>query len=131
MLAASHPSSKSSSAWSGSTASRESTWAEQPPREEREELAGRADQGALLRVEVALQTRDPASAVGPIEEAVARSGGRVVRRVYDESGHLLIVQIGTQDVPPLLARLERIGKLRKPLQAASPEEGSAVLDIRW
>ncbi len=132
MQDAASPSTGSSRAWSGSTAFREYSWAGQPPRGEREELTGDADQGGEpARVEVTLRTGDPAGAVGPIEEAVRRSGGNVVRRAYEDSGHRLIVQVGAQEFSSLLARLERIGKLRKSPRATAPEEGTVILDIRW
>ncbi|HEY6872483.1 MAG TPA: DUF2275 domain-containing protein [Geobacteraceae bacterium] len=96
--------------------------------------AVRPNQGGALtltRVEVTLRVGDPAGAVGPIEEAVARSGGTIVRRVYAEAGHLLMVRIEANKVSPLVGRLERIGTLRESPRAGAPGDGVVELSIGW
>jgi anti-sigma factor RsiW len=81
-------------------------------------------------VEVTLRVDDPAAAVDGIEEAVTRSGGRIIRRVYGGTDHLLSVQVEARRFPELIARLERIGTLRKPVDSAGAE-GTFDLFIRW
>jgi hypothetical protein len=83
------------------------------------------------RTVVALSVDDPDAAAGAIEQAVRGSGGRIVRRSYGDAGHLLFVQVESRKVPELMDRLERIGNLRKPLQSADGEKGTADLTIMW
>lgn len=101
-------------------------WSEQPEQMER---PGQAEPPE--RIEVTLRVNDPAGAVGAIEAAVTRSGGRIVRRVYGEASHLLFVQVETGKAPELMGRLERIGTLQKPPQVSGPEGGTVDLTIRW
>lgn len=110
---------------SPATAPRE-PWSEQPEQMER---PGQAEPPE--RIEVTLRVNDPAGAVRAIEEAVTRSGGRIVRRVYGEASHLLFVQVGTGKAPELMGRLERIGTLQKPPQVNELEDGTVDLSIRW
>lgn len=100
-------------------------WSEPPQQMER------PGQMAPERVEVTLRVKDPVGAVGAIEEAVTRSGGRIVRRVYGEASHLLFVQVETGKAPELMGRLERIGTLQKPPQVSELEDGTVDLSIRW
>ncbi len=82
-------------------------------------------------VEITLRVDDPAAAVGSIEEAVTRSGGRIVRRTYGETGRLLSVQLEARKYAELIERLERIGTLRKPPLPDAGEDGKVDLLIRW
>jgi hypothetical protein len=82
-------------------------------------------------VEVTLRVDDPETAVDGIEEAVTRSGGRIIHRVYGGAGHLLSVQVETGRFPELMGRLDRIGTLRKPAQPTAGVEGMVDLFIRW
>jgi anti-sigma factor RsiW len=83
------------------------------------------------QVEVMLVVDDPAGVVGAIEEAASRSGGSILRRIYSEAGHLLVVRVEAQNIPELLARLEHVGRLRKPAMKDMAGEGMAELSIRW
>lgn len=107
-------------------------WSYQPERETWEDRAARKYQAEPpAQVEVSLRVNDPTGAVGAIEDAVTRSGGRIVRRVYGEASHYLVVQVGAQDIPEIFTMLERLGRLQKPPQGAVPEEGMVELAIRW
>lgn len=101
-------------------------WSEPPEQMERPGQMARPE-----RAEVTLRVKDPAGAVVAIEEAVTRSGGRIVRRVYGEASHLLFVQVETGKAPELMGRLERIGTLQKPPQVNELEGGTVDLSIRW
>ncbi|MBI1919541.1 MAG: DUF2275 domain-containing protein [Geobacter sp.] len=115
----------------GSGSSGES-WSYRSERETWEDRAARKYQAEPpTQVEVSLRVNDPAGAVGTIEDAATRSGGRIVRRSYGEASHYLVVQVGAQNLPDLFARLERLGRLQKPLPGAAPEEGIVELSIRW
>jgi len=81
--------------------------------------------------EVNLRVADPAGAVEKIEAAVTHSGGKIIRRVYGETSHLLSVQIESQKVAELIGKLERIGKLQRPPQPNTEEVGTVDLFIRW
>ncbi|ABQ24316.1 DUF2275 domain-containing protein [Geotalea uraniireducens] len=113
---------------SSATAPRE-PWSEQQEPSEQMERPGQAARPE--RVEVSLRVNDPAGAVRAIEEAVTRSGGRIVRRVYGEASHLLFVQVGTGKAPELMGRLERIGTLQRPPLVSELEDGTVDLSIRW
>lgn len=107
-------------------------WSSVPQRKAWEDRSARQYQAEPpAQVEVSLRVNDPAGAVGAIEDAVTRSGGRIVRRVYGEASHYLVVQVGAQNLPEIFTRLERLGRLQKPLQGAAPEEGIVELAIRW
>ncbi len=83
------------------------------------------------RAEIALRVNDPAAAVGPIEEAVSRCGGMVVKRNYGESGHLLVVRIPPRGVPRLTDLLAKIGTLQKEPQGKGDAGPAIELTIRW
>lgn len=124
-------STRSSGTSPGAGASRE-LWPERSEPEAMEERAASPNPAEQPRqIEFALRVDDPAGAVSAIEEAVTRAGGKIVRRVYGEASHLLFVQAGAQNVPALFARLQRIGRLQKPSQAAAPEGGMVEMTIRW
>lgn len=101
-------------------------WSDPPEQMERPGQMARPE-----RAEITLRVKDPAGAVGAIEAAVTRSGGRIVRRVYGEASHLLFVQVETGKAPELMGRLERIGTLQKPPQVSELEDGTVDLSIRW
>lgn len=82
-------------------------------------------------VEITLRVDDPAGAVGVIEEAVVRARGRIVRRTYGATAHELLARFEARDIPALVARLERVGVLRKPPQVAAREGETVELRIRW
>ena len=81
--------------------------------------------------EINLRVEEPAGAVVIIEAAVTHSGGKIIRRVYGETSHLLSVQIESQKFAELIGRLERIGKLQRLPQLNTGEVGTLDLFIRW
>jgi hypothetical protein len=83
------------------------------------------------KAEIPLLVDDPVAAVGPIEEAVTRLGGRISGHSYTEESHLLIIRIGAQKVPALLDRLERIGTMQERPQIPKGAVGTVDLTIRW
>ncbi len=88
--------------------------------------------GALAgKAEITLVVDDPATAAGIIEESVTRLGGRINGHSYSDESHLLIIRIGTQKVPALLGRLERIGTVQERPQLPKGATGTVDLTIRW
>jgi hypothetical protein len=90
-----------------------------------------AEEGRGEPVEITLRVDDPAGAVGAIEEAVVRARGRIVRRTYGDTAHELLARIEVRDIPALVARLERVGALRKPPQVTARDGEMVELRIRW
>ena len=104
----------------------------QPEQSERPEQIEPPRQAArLVTLAITLRVDDPGGAATAIEDAVARSGGRIVRRVYGEASHLLLVRVDALKTPKLVERLERIGALQKPAQLAAGDTGMVELTIRW
>ncbi|MBT0654738.1 DUF2275 domain-containing protein [Geomobilimonas luticola] len=83
------------------------------------------------KIEITLLVDDPAGAVGAIEEAVVRARGRIVRRTYGATAHELLARFEARDIPALVARLERVGVLRKPPQLAARDGETVELRISW
>ncbi len=81
--------------------------------------------------EVTLLVDDPVAAVGAIEEAVTRGGGRISGHSYSGENHLLFVRIGAQKVPGLVDRLGRIGTVEERPQLPPGANGMTDLIIRW
>ncbi len=88
-------------------------------------------EGRGVPVEISLQVDDPAGTVGEIEEAVVRVRGRIVRRTYGDTTHELLARIEARNIPALVARLERVGVLRKPPQVTARDGEMVELRIRW
>ena len=82
-------------------------------------------------VDISLQVDDPAGTVGEIEETVVRARGRIVRRTYGDTTHELLARIEARDILALVARLERVGVLRKPPQVIARDKEIVELRIRW
>jgi hypothetical protein len=83
------------------------------------------------KAEITLVVDDPATAAGIIEESITRLGGRINGHSYSDESHLLIIRIGTQKVPTLLGRLERIGTVQERPQLPKGAGGTVDLTIRW
>jgi len=78
-----------------------------------------------------LDVEDPGAAVGSVEEAVSRAGGRISGHSYGEESHLLIIRINRQKVPDLVDRLGHIGTILDKPQLPKGAEGLTDLTIRW
>lgn len=118
--------SSSGAAGTSSASSFREFWAEPPGEVYRTAQTEHAEQ-----VVVTLRVPDPVSAVVAIEEAVTRSGGRIVRREYGKGEHFLLVRTEPGTLPDIIRRLARIGKLEKTPPPAPGGSGPLDLAVRW
>lgn len=105
------------------------SWAGQPAPQEKSEPRTELERPEQL--EVTLKVGDPKGAARVIEEAVGRHGGRIVRRSYGETGHLLLVRMEAAKTPKLMDRLVQIGTPSKPPRLPTGDTESIELTIRW
>lgn len=105
--------------------------ARKAPADEALEGAGSPSATPGGKEEVTLVVDDPVAAVGAIEEAVTRGGGRISGHSYSGENHLLFVRIGAQKVPGLVDRLGRIGTVEEMPQLPPGANGMTDLIIRW
>ncbi|HTP65168.1 MAG TPA: DUF2275 domain-containing protein [Geobacteraceae bacterium] len=92
------------------------------------------DSGRAAKMEaggINLDVEDPGAAVGAVEEAVNRTGGRISGHSYGEESHLLIIRINRQKIPELVDRLGHIGTVLDKPQLPKGAEGLTDLTIRW
>ena len=80
--------------------------------------------------ELTLYVKDPVAATVSIEQEVTRPDIVIVRRVYNESNHLIEVNIDAAQFPIFLDRLQTIGTSKKPLPIAKGK-GKVELSITW